>query len=149
MAELANNSRPDNLPWIANIYTEPDYGSTEPPAPLPSWLQSILIGPSVAYHTFQEAVAEINDWGLLANIKQYQEANNHIMSAHTKIDIYNHNLKGLLHYCDLTEGRLEGALAGLRLERLQHIAARLDRESTWRTQSRFQQPGCRRHGRLI
>ena len=88
MAGLGDDCRPDDHPWITSIYAEPNYGSSKPSAPLPPWLRSVLIGPSTAYYTFQEAVADLNDWGLLVNVERYQEADNHIMSAHAKIDIY-------------------------------------------------------------
>jgi hypothetical protein len=69
VAGLGDDCGPDNRPWIASIYAKPDYSSHEPPAPLPPWLHNALIRPSLAYHTFREAVAELSDWGILADIE--------------------------------------------------------------------------------
>jgi hypothetical protein len=52
VAGLGDDCGPNDHPWIASIYADPNYGSSKPPAPLPPWLRGMLIGPSAAYHTF-------------------------------------------------------------------------------------------------
>jgi len=109
VAGLGNDCGPDDRPWITSIYTKPNYGSHEPPTPLPPWLCGMLIRLAVAYHTFREAIADLNDWGLLTDIKQYREANNHIMSAQEKLTYMTMNSKG----SSITATSLKGGLKGL------------------------------------
>jgi hypothetical protein len=133
---------PNDRPFISEIYAEPHYDEDgAPPAPLPAWFRGILIGASSSYHTFREGVADLDDWGLLADIQRYREADEHIMSLRAKIDSLDRDLKGLQQYRDCCEGRLEGAHAAKRLDHLANLGDRPPRGGGWRASSRNRGPG--------
>ena len=58
---------PGDTPHIVKIYAQP-CATAEPIEPLPTWLESILMGPSAAFNTLAEAARELDDWGIHADL---------------------------------------------------------------------------------
>ena len=53
---------------IIELYASPDYASDKPLEPLPAWLRRCLLGDHATYAILEDAVNNLDDWGLLADI---------------------------------------------------------------------------------
>ena len=56
---------------IIELYASPDYASDKPLEPLPGWLCHRLWGDRTSYSILEDAVNNLDDWGLLADIHRY------------------------------------------------------------------------------
>ena len=59
--------------WIIELYASPDYTSDKPLEPLPAWLCCCLWGDCATYAILEDAVNDLNDWGLLTDVHQYRQ----------------------------------------------------------------------------
>ena len=64
---FCDNDGLGSSPHILKIYTQP-LTTAEPVKPLLLWFETILLGPSPIYHNFIQAVGELKDWGVKADI---------------------------------------------------------------------------------
>jgi hypothetical protein len=62
-------------PYTIDLYLSPDYSSSDVAEPIPIWFNTLLNGPTPAYHTLRCAIANLNDWNETAEIKWYQRTN--------------------------------------------------------------------------
>ena len=53
---------------IIELYASPDYSSDKPLEPLPTWLHHHLWGDRATYAILEDAVNDLDDWGLLADV---------------------------------------------------------------------------------
>ena len=53
---------------IIELYASPNYSSDKPLKPLPTWLRRRLWGDRTSYAILEDAVNDLDDWGLLADI---------------------------------------------------------------------------------
>ena len=58
---------------IIELYASPNYSSDKPLEPLPTWLCHCLWGDHATYAILEDAVNDLNDWGLLANVHRYRQ----------------------------------------------------------------------------
>ena len=58
---------------IIELYASPDYSTDKPMEPLPSWLCHCLWGDQVTYSILEDAVNDLDDWGLLMDVHCYQQ----------------------------------------------------------------------------
>ena len=56
---------------IIELYTSPDYTSDKPLEPLPTWLHRRLWGNRATYSILEDAVNDLDNWGLLTNVHRY------------------------------------------------------------------------------
>jgi hypothetical protein len=59
-------------PCAVDLFLSPDYSSTDVAEPIPIWFNTLLNGPTPAYHTLCRTVADLNDWNATAEIEWYQ-----------------------------------------------------------------------------
>jgi hypothetical protein len=57
--------------YAIDLYLSPDYSSSDVAKPLPIWFNTLLIGPTPAFHTLRHAVADLNDWNATAELERY------------------------------------------------------------------------------
>jgi hypothetical protein len=48
-------------PYTINLFLSPDYSSQDVAEPIPTWFNTLLNGPTPAYHTLRRAIANLND----------------------------------------------------------------------------------------
>ena len=58
---------------IIELYASPDYASDKPLEPLPTWLRRRLWGDCTTYSILEDAINDLDDWGLLADIHRYRQ----------------------------------------------------------------------------
>jgi hypothetical protein len=58
-------------PYAVDLYLAPDYSSSDIAEPLPIWFNTLLIGPTPAFHTLRRAVADLDDWNATAKLERY------------------------------------------------------------------------------
>jgi hypothetical protein len=58
-------------PYATELYLSPSYAH-DVADPLPIWFNTLLSGPSPAYHTLRHAVHDLDDWNASAEIERYR-----------------------------------------------------------------------------
>jgi hypothetical protein len=58
-------------PYAVDLFLSPDYSSQDVAEPIPIWFNTLLNGPSPAYHTLHRAVADLNNWNTTAEVERY------------------------------------------------------------------------------
>jgi hypothetical protein len=58
--------------YAVELYLSPDYSSACAAEPLPCWFNSLLNGPTPAFHTLRTAVANLEHWEASAEIERYR-----------------------------------------------------------------------------
>jgi hypothetical protein len=56
-------------PYAVDLFLLPDYSSHDVAEPLPIWFNTLLNGPTPAYHTLHHAVANLHNWNATAEIE--------------------------------------------------------------------------------
>jgi hypothetical protein len=79
---------PNKQPFIINLYATPDYSVDSPLEPLPPWYWHMLTGLGGDFQILQQAVANIDNWGLAREVTRYRKLNDDIMAVATKIEQY-------------------------------------------------------------
>jgi hypothetical protein len=59
-------------PYAIDLYLSPNYSSSDVAEPLPIWFNTLLIGPTPAFHTLRRAVADLDDWNATAELECYR-----------------------------------------------------------------------------
>jgi hypothetical protein len=111
VAGLPKEHRPDNVPWVQQIYATPyDDGDDDYVVlPTPHWLLELLKGPAVAYATLEKAAREDGDWGLYSDIRMYRELEHHHADKQLQLNLLQTQLKGIKQSQDAALRRLEMA----------------------------------------
>jgi hypothetical protein len=118
VAGYSQDQGPSDFPTIADIYLAPVYDSSTPFEPLPHWFRHLLNGNNAQYHQLREAVAALNDWAHLAEIKRYKQLEDDICQAQAQINSLRADIEGWSQSKDLCEGRLA---AGRTHEQVAHL----------------------------
>jgi hypothetical protein len=116
---------PNEQPHIIDLYTAPGYSINSPLEALPGWFWHMLTGPSGDFQILQQAVADMDDWGLARDIAQYHELDNDITTIVIKIEQYQCNLDTLRAQLSTCESRLTLARASERVAILQNIPRKI------------------------
>jgi hypothetical protein len=59
-------------PYAVDLFLNPDYSSQDVAEPIPIWFNTLLNGPSPAYHTLHRAIADLDDWNATTKVKRYR-----------------------------------------------------------------------------
>ena len=59
-------------PYAVELFLTPNYSSQDVAEPIPVWFNTLLNGPTPAYHTLQRAVANLDDWNATAEVEHYR-----------------------------------------------------------------------------
>ena len=73
VAGLHSLAKGEEEAQIIELYASPDYSSDKPLEPLPTWLCHRLWGDHTTYSILKDAVNDLDDWGLLADVHQYRQ----------------------------------------------------------------------------
>jgi hypothetical protein len=96
-------------PYTVDLYLSPDYSSTDIADPLPIWFNTLLIGPTPAFHTLRHAIADLDDWNVTAELERYRRQDDRLQHLRDELAI----IQGEVHLAEdnlaATRHRLEAA----------------------------------------
>ena len=70
---LHSQAKSEEDAQIIELYATPNYASDKPLEPLPAWLCHCLWGDCATYAILEDAINDLDNWGLLANIHRYRQ----------------------------------------------------------------------------
>src|SRR6266446_2073441 len=76
-----------DLPYVKEIYAAPFASTLDPPEVLPHWIRETLQGASIQYQEFRQAVRNLDDWGLYAEVLRYCQLDKDILSLKAQLDL--------------------------------------------------------------
>jgi hypothetical protein len=74
-------------PYAIDLFLSPDYSSQDVAEPIPIWFNTLLNGPTPAFHTLQRAVADLDDWNATAEIEQFRCQDDRLRHLRDKLAI--------------------------------------------------------------
>jgi hypothetical protein len=74
-------------PYAVDLYISPDYSSPNVAKLLPCWFQTLLIGPTPAFHTLRRAVADLDDWAASAELERYRRQDDRLRHLRDELAI--------------------------------------------------------------
>ncbi len=83
----SEHNRTGDLPYVKEIYAAPQDSALDLPEVLPHWIQETLQGASIQYQEFRQAVQDLNDWGLYAEVLRYQQLDEDILSLKAQLNL--------------------------------------------------------------
>jgi hypothetical protein len=60
-------------PYAVDLFLNPDYSSQDVAEPIPIWFNTLLNGPSPAYHTLRHAVANLDNWNATTEVERHHQ----------------------------------------------------------------------------
>ena len=76
-----------NLPYVKEIYATPQDSALDPAEVLPFWIRETLQGSAIQYQELRRAVRDLDDWGLYAEVLQYCQLDEDILSLKAQLDL--------------------------------------------------------------
>jgi hypothetical protein len=125
-------------PYVIDLYACPDYrdNDEQPLEPLPFWFCRMLWGPSAQFAVLRDAVDELNQWDLVAEVDRYCELNREVDDAARALDALEGDLASRQEACRLCEERLIAARVPSKVGHLARHATpalkQVGRRSGWR-----------------
>jgi hypothetical protein len=116
---------PNEQPHIINLYAAPNYSVDSPLEALSGRFRHILTGPSGDFQILQQAVADMDDWGLAREVMCYRKLDNNVTAITIKIKQYQHNLDAVRAWLASCESRLMLAHASEQVATLQNMPRKL------------------------
>ena len=107
-----------------DLFAAPSYIRDSPTEPLPMWLIDAISGKSSSYHQAMDLARSTDDWGLVAKIARYHEANTRVLNIAAEIHALDCELQVIKAASHQSRSRLEGARAQQRLRALQALDTR-------------------------
>jgi hypothetical protein len=74
-------------PYAIDLYLMPDYSSTDIAEPLLCWFQTLLVGPTPAFHTLRRAIADLDDWNASAELERYRRQDDRLRHLRDELAI--------------------------------------------------------------
>ena len=125
---------------IIELYASPDYLSDKPLEPLPTWLCCRLWGDRATYSILKDAVNDLDDWGLLANVHQYRQFNQDNAYLVQKLELLEAEQESVVKNRALIKDHLVHARLS---EKVKHLALRSPSgtiQSAWKRRSPLKSP---------
>ena len=94
-----------------DLFAAPSNIRDTPTEPLPMWLIDTISGKSSSYHQAMDLACSTDDWGLVAKLTHYHEADTHVLNIMAKIHALNCELQVVKAASRQSRSRLEGARA--------------------------------------
>src|SRR5579863_3141245 len=138
--ELLAGEDHNEVPYVTELYANPSYDFDGPVEALPSWFFFLLNGPTPSFHTLRSAVAELDNWGDIAEIERYRLLDDTKRELDAKLDqvcaqlfLAEERLQACRHRVEATRisdkvGHIEGRA---------HSRFQLGRKSQPRNRTRF------------
>ena len=124
VAGYADVQGPRDAPYITEIYASPDFSVETPCEPIAPWLRNILKGNASQFAMLLEAVEELGDWGISADVRCYREFNDQVVYLRNQINKIEQDLTCITEMRQLAEFHLEAARLNHHVGHLQGLAGR-------------------------
>ena len=98
-----------NHPYITDVYAAPKYDTNHPFVPMPLWFRHLLTGPSPLFDQLRDLAADLDDWGVLANVLRFREYDDDVARTQACIEQYQTEYNTLKLGRSLIQSRLEAA----------------------------------------
>jgi hypothetical protein len=73
--------------YTVDLFLNPDYSLQNVAEPIPIWFNTLLNGPSPAYHTLRHAIADLNDWNATAEVEHYRRQDDRLRHLRNELAI--------------------------------------------------------------
>jgi hypothetical protein len=73
--------------YAVDLYLSPDHSSSDIAKPLPIWFNTLLIGPTPAFHTLCRAVADLDDWNATTELERFCCQDDRLRHLHDELAI--------------------------------------------------------------
>jgi hypothetical protein len=73
--------------YATELFLSPDYSSQDVAEPIPVWFNTLLNGPTPAYHTLRRAIADLDDWNASAEIGRYHQQDDRLRHLRDELAI--------------------------------------------------------------
>ena len=124
VAMLGSNFQAEDEPYITDIYSAPALAHMRPYETMPPWFRQLLSGPGPLFEQLRAEAADLDDWGILADIIRYRKYNDELGGLYAELDRVQNAFDTAKFACGLAQSRLETAQAHKRLDYLEgHIAS--------------------------
>jgi hypothetical protein len=74
-------------PYAVDLYLSPDYSSQDVAEPIPIWFNTLLNGPTPAYHTLHRAIADLDDWNATTKVEWFCCQDDRLRHLHDELAI--------------------------------------------------------------
>jgi hypothetical protein len=74
-------------PYAVELFLNPDYSSQDVAEPIPIWFNTLLNGPTPAYHTLRHTVTDLDDWNATTEVKRYRRQDNRLRHLRDELAI--------------------------------------------------------------
>jgi hypothetical protein len=74
-------------PYAIDLFLSPNYSSQDVAEPIPIWFNTLLNGPTPAYHTLCRTVADLNDWNATTKVECYRRQDDRLRHLHDELAI--------------------------------------------------------------
>ena len=91
MVGLITRARGEHDAHVVDLYTAPSLND-QPLKPLPPWLCACLWGNNTNFHLLQEAIIAFDNWGILAEVQQYQVLDQEVAALQAESCLVDTNL---------------------------------------------------------
>ena len=139
-AGLHSEAKGEEDAQIIELYGSPDYASDQPLKPLPAWLRHHLWGDQATYAILEDAINDLDDWGLLANIHQYRQFDQDNAYLVQKLELLEAERQSVIKNHALIEDQLVHARLA---EKVKHLTLCLPSgtiQSAWKRRSPLKSP---------
>src|SRR6266404_4468799 len=109
-----------DLPYIKEIYATPQDSALDPAEVLPFWVRETLQGSAIQYQELRQAVWDLDNWGLYAEVLRYCQLDEDILSLKAQLDLNHASLAATQNAQLQSITRLEAARLP---KRILHLAA--------------------------
>ncbi|KAH9961002.1 hypothetical protein BJV74DRAFT_890773 [Russula compacta] len=114
VAGLAANVTGDHDTQIIELYARPEFDDY-PLSPLPPWFRAHLWGTEIDYHPLCEAIINLDDWPLLAEVTRYRVLDRECDTLHAELRLAQANLAASEAAKQACEDRLIAARAAKKI----------------------------------
>ena len=121
VACLADTDVGSATPSIVDVYAGYD-PSDQPVLPFPDWLVELLSGSAATFAIVQNEAANLEDWGITANLDWFRTAHNQMVDAYKQVDAFSALASMHGRTRDAIQGRLELAKASYHLSHLKGLS---------------------------
>ena len=106
MAAYAFGAPKDSLPYMLDLYAEPQLDDKTPFTPMPHWYCAALNADEAHFQTLYCETAKNGHWGHLAKLKRHHNTSQTVQDLQACIVLMEANLKGACQAHKLSEFRL-------------------------------------------
>jgi hypothetical protein len=123
VAMLGSDFQAEDEPYITDIYSAPAPAHMRPYETMPPWFRQLLSGPGPLFEQLRAEAADLDNWGILADIVRYRKYDNELGGLYTELNRVQNAFDTAKFTRGLAQSQLKTAQAHKCLDYLEgHIA---------------------------